>query len=230
MRLPALCAVPCGCLHPWFFPSLKEVAFFLAGFLVFARAALTRSLSDTSAMGTSHQDSYPGTLWSYAVSMTTTEVRDCLRAVAQSGFQLFAGARAAVHAPRLAALASKSTGRKSPSYFSIPAIAILSAHAFVATTAAEAADAGESVIVEQDDIEFAAFLHRGDDFLRHHQVRPVADQHVDFAVRDAPFLRPGHRRFRSPCRSSRTPCDSRRADGCARVCAGLRACCRRRRS
>jgi len=38
------------------------------------------------------------------------------------------------------------------------------------------------VIVEQDDVELAAFLYGGDYFLRHHQVRAVADQELDFAI------------------------------------------------
>jgi len=38
------------------------------------------------------------------------------------------------------------------------------------------------VIVKEDDVEFDAFLQRGDDFLGHHQIGAVADHHVDFSL------------------------------------------------
>ncbi len=114
--------------------------------------------------------------------MTTTDVRRCSRAAARAAFSSSAVCARAIQAPRLAALAAKSTGSRSPSYLTRPAtITIICAHAFVAAGAAEAADAGEAVIVEKHDVDFEAFLERGDDFLRHHQVGAVADEHVHFA-------------------------------------------------
>ena len=71
----------------------------------------------------------------------------------------------------------------------------------------EAADAGEAVIIEKHDIQFAVFLERRDDFLRHHEVRTIANEDVDVAAGSAIFT-PIRRRSRTPCRNSHIPGDS----------------------
>src|SRR5580658_1787873 len=62
------------------------------------------------------------------------------------------------------------------------AIPVVGAQAFVTAPATQAADAGKTVIIQQNNVELVAFLNRRDDFLRHHQIRSVADHHVHFAL------------------------------------------------
>ena len=39
------------------------------------------------------------------------------------------------------------------------------------------------MVVQQHNVEFVAFLHCGDDFLRHHQVGAISNEDIDFAIR-----------------------------------------------
>src|SRR5262249_33943061 len=64
----------------------------------------------------------------------------------------------------------------------VAAVTIFGAEAAAAAGAAQATDAREAVIVEHHDVQFVAFLDRGDDLLRHHEVGAVADHDVDFAL------------------------------------------------
>ena len=68
-----------------------------------------------------------------------------------------------------------------------PTVPIICAHAIVAATPAEPSNARKTVIVEQDDVQFVPFLYRSDDLLRHHQIRPIAHQHIDLALRIGHF-------------------------------------------
>ena len=43
------------------------------------------------------------------------------------------------------------------------------------------------MVVEQNDVKLQVLLHRGDDFLRHHQIGTIPHKHVHFAMRMSHF-------------------------------------------
>src|SRR2546430_1377370 len=69
------------------------------------------------------------------------------------------------------------------------AVPVPGAEALHAKLFRQRADRREAVVLHQDDDELHALLHGGDQFLRHHEVRAVADHDVDLTV-GAGELRP----------------------------------------
>src|SRR5258708_28288736 len=99
----------------------------------------------------------------------------------KSGFEVLSGAGSSGPRPEAGGVGLEVNRQNVALVFSI-AIAVLCAHPLVTAASAEPANTGEAVVIEQQDIEFAVFLHSGDDFLRHHQVRTVSNQDVHFAI------------------------------------------------
>src|SRR5690606_23356520 len=66
-------------------------------------------------------------------------------------------------------------------------VAIFGAEPVAAHRFRQPADTGETVIVDQHDGNLDSLLYRRDDFRVHHQVRTVADHHVNFAFRRSHF-------------------------------------------
>ncbi len=91
---------------------------------------------------------------------------------------------ASTSAPRLAALAARSTGSRSPSRPVLGAVAVLRAEPLRAERLRERADRGEAVVLHQHDDDLDALGDRGDELGVHHQVGAVADhdEHVAFVA------------------------------------------------
>src|SRR6266852_4041114 len=70
---------------------------------------------------------------------------------------------------------------------SLVPVSILGTKPTAATSPTQAADTGEPVIVEQHNVEFHFFLERRDDLLRHHEIRAISDQDIDFTARVCHF-------------------------------------------
>ena len=51
------------------------------------------------------------------------------------------------------------------------------------------------MIIQQHDVELVAFLNGGHNFLRHHQVGAIANQHIDLALRIRHFCAQSARDF-----------------------------------
>ena len=87
-------------------------------------------------------------------------------------------------APRLAALAARSTGSLSPaSRPDVVAVAVRGAESLRSQRLRQRADRGEAVVLHQHQDDLDALLHRGDQFGGHHQVGAVADHDEHVAVR-----------------------------------------------
>jgi len=72
--------------------------------------------------------------------------------------------------------------------------------------AAQDADAGKTVVIEQHNVDLDALLQRLTIPGANHQVRAVSDQHVNFTSGSA-ILYASPPQSRSPCMSIHTPCD-----------------------
>src|ERR1700676_253956 len=64
--------------------------------------------------------------------------------------------------------------------FSLITILVPGAEAFTAASTAQAPNAGEAVIVEQNNVKLDVLLQGCGDLLSHHEIRAVAHQHVNF--------------------------------------------------
>ena len=85
-------------------------------------------------------------------------------------------------APRLAALAARSTGQHVAVEAGAGAVAIAGAEPLRAERLRQRADRRVATVVDQHDDQLHALRDRGDDLRRHHQERAVADHDVDVAV------------------------------------------------
>ena len=135
-------------------------------------------------------------------------------------------------APSDAALAARSTGSTSPSSSPVAGVAIpvARAEAAAADRLRQAADAGEAVVVEQDDRRSSIpSCDGGDDLLRHHQVRAVADEDVDVALRRGHLHAEPAGDLVAHARVAVSDVIALRDRARATACAGRPAGCRRRR-
>src|SRR5438270_11962526 len=62
------------------------------------------------------------------------------------------------------------------------AIPVLSSEAAASNRTAETANTGETVVVEQDNVDLDVLLQGRHDLLRHHEVGTITNQNVDFAA------------------------------------------------
>ena len=150
--------------------------------------------SDTSATGTSHQ-ALAATAPAPA-GRSRRARRSCRRRAPWPAASAPGSSSTVRHrstsAPRLAALAARSTGSTSPSQPAGAgvAVAVAGAEPLRAERLRQRADRGEAVVLHQHHDQLDALGDGGDELLRHHQVRAVADQHEHLAVRVRPSCTP----------------------------------------
>ena len=144
-----------------------------------SRAARVVSSSDTSATGTSHHASELGRAHERVgldVHDGRAARRGARRRSAASSSSI--GRTRTTSAPRLAALAARSTG----SVRSVPRVAVAGAEALRADGLRERADRLVAVVLDEDDRQLDALRDGGDELLGHHQIGAVADHHEHLAL------------------------------------------------
>ena len=147
------------------------------------RACWVESSAETSATGTSHQAGLSGAGTSGSVSTWTTVVRVGRAAPRASAVSELVDACDADDVGAEARGVGGEVDRQtSPSRPVVGAVAVAGAEPLRAERLRQRADRGEAVVLHQHDDQLEPSCDRGDELLRHHQVRAVADHDEHVAV------------------------------------------------